>query len=115
MGIGSLALPKQGFYYIWAHWAENAAKQNNGVQLPQGWEEAKDPDSGQTYYVNVAAGASSWNPPPQLSSQMSFSGGKVSFAIILIAVNSLRILTGDGVILGKFTYHVHKFATTPSN
>lgn len=31
--------------------------------LPAGWSTAVDPNSGQTYYMNAATGATSWTPP----------------------------------------------------
>ena len=31
--------------------------------LPDGWERELDPDSGNTYYVNIETGATQWEKP----------------------------------------------------
>merc|ERR1712203_1188321 len=33
------------------------------ASIPPGWEEAKDPASGKTYYFNRATNTTQWNPP----------------------------------------------------
>ena len=37
-----------------------------GGGLPLGWQESRDPSTGQTYYVNASSGVTAWERPKML-------------------------------------------------